>query len=91
MPKEQKIEHVLDSMNAPTPPPPAPPGMTKTNAPSPVPTRTSSAVKPFPTEEQIRFEVAHALPSQHGGETYAQYQWRLEQAAKRGERLKNMR
>jgi hypothetical protein len=62
MPLEQNIDHVLQSMDAPTPPPPAPPGITNV---SPVPTRTY--VPPLPNGTN---------------QSYAQYQYRLEQAAR---------
>lgn len=62
MPIEQNIDHVLHSLEVPTPPPPAPPGMSNS---SPVPTRTY--VPPLPNGTN---------------QSYAQYQHRLEQAAR---------
>lgn len=71
---EQKIEHVIENIEAAeqAPAPPTPPGMVTPK--SPVPTRS----------------YAEPLPG-GVGETYSQYQARLERAARSGERIKNMR
>lgn len=81
---EQKMEHVIEAIeNRPGPPPPMPPGM---NPASPVPTRTTTNSNTRTTTRTIN----EPLPGGHG-QTYAQYQWALEQMAKRGERFKNNR
>lgn len=80
---EQKIEHVLQSMaDKPTPPPPAPPGMATNAAPQHVPTRTTTTTRPEASY--------YPLPGGRG-ETYSQYQARLEQLVRSGQRLKNNR
>lgn len=80
---EQKIEHVLDAIqNRPSPEPPMPQGMT--NAPQHVPTRTTTTTVTKP--EAAYYPLPGGI-----GETYSQYQARLEKRLRSGQRLKNER
>lgn len=85
MPSEQMIEHVIEAVEAvPHIDPPMPPGMT--NAAPPVPTRTTTNATTRTTTRTFNQPLPGGV-----GDSYAQYQARLEAKALRGERLKNDR